>query len=249
MKAQMLENRVAIVTGGAQGLGEAIVRKFAEEGAKVVIADMNMEKAEAIVNELKENSQEAMAIKVNVADKKSTDEMVESCISKYGRVDILINNAGILRDGMLHKMEEDQWDSVIKVNLYGTYNCARSCIDHMIEQKYGRIVNLSSLARLGNVGQTNYSATKAGVVGLARTWGKELGKYNITANAIAPGAIDTEMWRKVPEKYQAPAIAAIPLRRVGKPEDIANAALFLCSDLGEYVTGQIIHVDGGSLTF
>ena len=249
MKAKMLENQVAIITGGAQGLGKAMVQKFAEEGAKVAIADMNIELAEKLAVELKAEGLEATAYKVNVADSDDVNAMVDSIIEKYGRVHVLINNAGIIRDALFKKMDFEAWDSVIKVNLYGTYNCTKAVVNHMIEHKYGRIINLASLARMGNVGQTNYSATKAGVTALARTWGKELGRYNITANAIAPGGINTELFQQVPDQYKQKAIENIPLGRVGEPEDIANTALFLASEMGQYVNAQVIHVDGGTMPF
>ncbi len=245
---KVLENKVAIVTGGAQGIGKGIVEKLAKNGAKVIIWDVQREKAETVAHTLK-----AQGLKVEVTSDiditklESVEAAAKNIIDTHGQIDILINNAGIVRDASFLKMTVEQWDQVINVNLTGVFTCAKGVIPHMVEKQYGKIVNLSSVVGIfGNFGQTNYVAAKAGVVGMTKTWGRELGKYNINVNAIAPGAIDTDMLATVPDEMITQLKNRIPVRRIGKPEDIANAAFFLCTEEASFITGQTIVVDGGS---
>lgn len=261
----LLEGKIAIVTGGGSGLGEATCKLFAEHGARVAVADFNWEAAKRVSDEINEmfgtpipmqinnNKSElfqrdirAIPIHVNVADRKHVDNMVWDVIHTWGRIDILIANAGITKDKTLAKMTQEQWDDVIAVNQTGVFNCASACIPHMIEQKFGRIVNTSSIVGLyGNVGQTQYSAAKAAVIAMAKTWAKEYGRKGITANCVAPGFIKTPMTASMPPEVLANMEKQVPLQRLGDPEDIANAFLFLVSDMGKYINGEVISVNGG----
>jgi 3-oxoacyl-[acyl-carrier protein] reductase len=243
-----LENKVAIVTGGAQGIGKGVVEKFAKNGATVIIWDVQKEKAETVAHTLKAQGLKVEVMgDVDITKLDSVEAAAKAIVEKHGQIDILINNAGIVRDASFLKMSVDQWDQVINVNLTGVFTCAKGIIPYMVEKNYGKIVNLSSVVGIfGNFGQTNYVAAKAGVVGMTKTWGRELGKHNINVNAIAPGAIETDMLATVPEEMIAQLKNRIPVRRIGKPEDIANAAFFLCSDEASFITGQTIIVDGGS---
>ena len=184
----------------------------------------------------------------DVSDHSAANSLVDEAKKTFGRIDVLVNNAGITRDSMLHKLTEEKWDEVIRVNLKGPFNMGQACAKVMMENRYGKIVNLSSIAWLGNIGQTNYSASKAGVVGLTRTWALELARYQINVNAIAPGLIDTQMTQSIPAEVKEKFIAKIPMRRIGKPEDIAAIVCFLASDEANYVTGQCIQIDGGLTT-
>lgn len=241
-----LQDKVAIVTGGANGLGRETILRFVKEGAKVVIADYNEESGQHVLKEVLELGGSAIFVKVNVADQRSVKAMVETTIAQFGKVDILINNAGITNDGMLAKLSEDAWQKVIDVNLTGVFYCTQAVIPHMVEQGNGKIINTSSVTGVyGNIGQTNYAATKAGVIGMTKTWAKELGFKGINVNAVAPGFIETGMTAQVPEKVLDKMIQQVPLRRLGKPKDIANAYLYLASDEADYVNGTILHVDGG----
>ncbi|WP_017755675.1 3-oxoacyl-ACP reductase FabG [Calidifontibacillus oryziterrae] len=241
-----LQGKVAIVTGGANGLGKQTVLRFAKEGAKVVIADFNEENGQHVLMAVNEQGGSAIFVKVNVADQQSVIRMVETTIEKFGKIDILINNAGITSDGLLAKLSADAWQKVIDVNLTGVFYCTQAVIPHMLEAGKGKIINTSSVSGVyGNVGQTNYAATKAGVVGMTKSWAKELGYKGINVNAVAPGFIETNMTAQVPEKVLQKLVEQIPLRRLGKPEDIANAYLFLASDEANYVNGTVLHVDGG----
>lgn len=238
--------RVAIITGGASGIGLAAVKLFAREGAKVVIADYNEEagkEAEKVVSEL---GGEAFFHPVDVSDRVSVDRMVNSVLEKYGQIDILINNAGITQDAMLHKMTKDQWERVLAINLTGVFNCTQAVVHHMREREYGRIINTSSVVgKFGNIGQTNYAATKAGVIGMTQTWAKELGRKGITVNAVAPGFIRTPMTAKMPEKILAMMAEKVNVGRLGEPEDVAYAYLFLAADEASYINGIVLSVDGG----
>lgn len=242
----MLKNKVAIVTGGGSGLGEAACKLFAQNGAKVVVTDFNFESGVKVHTEINKLGQESIPMKVNVADRESVDAMVKDVISTFGKIDILINNAGITKDKTLVKMTQQQWDDVIAVNLTGVFNCTQAVITYMIEQKFGRIINTSSIVgRMGNVGQTNYAATKAGIIGMTQTWAKELGRKGITSNAVAPGFIATPMTAAMPPEILDKMAKMVPLQRLGEPEDIANTYLFLASDMGKYVNGAVIDVNGG----
>lgn len=245
---QLLLDRIAIVTGSGRGLGATTALRLAQEGAHVVVNDINPENAKSISSEIEKLGRKSFISTHDVSDYKSANAFVDEIKAKFGRVDILVNNAGITRDSMLHKLSEEKWDEVIRVNLKGPFNMGQACAKAMMEQKYGKIVNLASVAWLGNIGQTNYSASKAGVVGMTGTWALELSKYNINVNAIAPGFIDSVLTQQVPPDVKEKFIQRIPLKRIGKPEDIANLVAFLVSDGATYITGQCIHIDGGLTT-
>lgn len=247
-----LKDKVCLITGGAAGIGKATAQRFAEEGAIVVICDVNREAGEALVREL---GDPACFYVVNVADRAEVQNWVEDVVRRFGRVDVLINNAGITRDALFVKvkdgelvkqMEESAFDQVIDINLKGVFNCAQAVTPFMIRQGGGVILNASSVVGLyGNVGQTNYVATKAGVIGMTRVWARELGRFNIRVNAVAPGFIATEMVQKMPEEILMGMKAKTPLGRLGEPRDIANAYLWLASDEASFVHGATISVDGG----
>lgn len=243
-----LLNRTAIVTGSGRGLGAATALRLASEGANVVINDLSRESAEAVARQVTELGRKALISAHDVSNTKDAQALVEEAKKTFGRVDILVNNAGITRDSLLVKLTEEKWDEVIRVNLKGPFNMGQACAKIMIEQNYGKIVNLASVAWLGNIGQTNYSASKAGVVGLTRTWALELARYQINVNAIAPGLIDTQMTQAIPQEVKDKFIQKIPLKRIGKPEDIAAIVAFLSSDEAGYISGQCIQVDGGLTT-
>ena len=247
-----LQGKVTLITGGAAGIGKATAELFAREGAKVVIADLNEEAGQALAAQL---GPDAAFYKVNVADRQEVQAWVDDVVARYGRVDVLINNAGITRDALFVKMkdgelvkqmEESAFDLVVAINLKGVFNCAQAVAPHMIRQGGGVILNVSSVVGLyGNLGQTNYVATKAGVIGMTKVWARELGRYGIRVNAVAPGFILTEMVLKMPEKVLEDMRAKTPIGRLGKPEDIANAFLWLASDEASFVHGATISVDGG----
>ncbi len=247
-----LEDKVCIITGGAAGIGKATAEKFYAEGAKVIICDLNQEAGEALVAELGEN---ARYYQVNVTNRKEVQTFVDAVVAEFGRVDVLINNAGITKDGqfvkfkegeMVGEMSEEAFDAVVAVNLKGVFNCTQAVTPYMIKQGGGSIVSASSVVGLyGNFGQTNYAATKFGVIGMTKTWARELGKYQIRVNAVAPGFILTEMVLKMPEQVLAGMAANAPLKRLGKPEEIANVYCWLSSDEASYIHGAVISVDGG----
>jgi 3-oxoacyl-[acyl-carrier protein] reductase len=241
-----LQDKVAIITGAAAGIGLTATEVFAREGAKVAMADYNVEQGVEQASVLREKGYEVTFFQVNVADRVSVDAMVEKVREVYGNIDILINNAGITRDAMLSKLTVEDFQKVIDVNLTGVFHCTQAVLPSMVEKGRGRIINTSSVSGIyGNVGQTNYAATKAGVVGMTKSWAKELGRKAINVNAVAPGFIETGMTAKVPEKVLNQMKQMVPLARLGKPEDIANAYLFLASDESNYVNGTVLHVDGG----
>jgi len=244
-----LANKVAVITGGIQGIGLAAVEKFANEKAHVIIWDVNAEKANSAINQLQQKGLDADFQEVNVTDLNSVETAVASTFNKYNRIDILINNAGITRDSTLAKMTADQWQQVLNVNLTGVFHCTKAIASYMIQQKYGRIINVSSVVGIyGNFGQTNYVATKSGVIGMTKVWARELGRKGITVNAVAPGFIETEMIKTVPEKIITSIIEKTPVGRLGKPEDIANAFLFLASDEASFINGIVLSVDGGFIS-
>lgn len=242
-----LENKVAIVTGAGRGIGKGIAIRLTEEGAQVVVADVNLEIATEAAAELTALGAKAIPVKVDVSSRDDVQALVDTAIREFGRLDILVNNAGINRDSMLHKMSSEQWDQVIAVNLTGTFNCMQAASVVMREQESGRIINISSASWLGNIGQANYAASKAGVVGLTKTAARELAKKNITVNAICPGFIDTEMTRGVPEKVWDIMVSKIPMGKVGTIRDIGNMVAFLASDDASYVTAEVINVGGGMI--
>lgn len=241
-----LEDKVAIITGGADGIGKATAELFAAEGAKVAIWDLNTEKGEALVKQLKANDGEAIFVRVNTADMAAVEKAAAIVMEKYGRIDILLNNAGITRDASMKKMSEDQWQQVIDVNLSGVFYCTKAVSPFMLENGYGRIISTSSVVALyGNFGQTNYVAAKAGVIGMTKTWAREFGRKGITVNAIAPGFISTEMVAAMPEQVLTGMREKVPVGRLGEPKEIAYAFLFLASDEAAYVNGTVLSVDGG----
>lgn len=241
-----LKDRVAIVTGGARGIGKAICQQLAAEGAKLAIADINLDVAEETAKEFADQGVEARAYQVNVVEYDNVDQMVKSVVEDFGQVDILVNNAGITKDDLIMRMKEDAWDAVIAVNLKGVFNCTKAVTRPMMKLRYGKIVNIASIVGvMGNPGQANYAASKAGVIGLTKTTAKELAARNITANAVAPGYIQTEMTAHLSDEQKDLFLRNTPIQRAGKPEDVANVVCFLASPDSDYVTGQVIHIDGG----
>jgi 3-oxoacyl-[acyl-carrier protein] reductase len=241
-----LQDKVAIITGGANGIGLEAAALFAREGAKVAIADFDIATGEKRVDELKKQGWQVAFFQVDVADRKSVNKLVEDVINQFQTIDILVNNAGITRDAMLTKMSEEQFQQVLDVNLKGVFHCTQAVAPYMIEKGKGKIINTSSVSGVyGNVGQTNYAAAKAAVIGMTKTWAKELGRKGINVNAVAPGFTETSMTAKVPEKVLNQIVTMIPLQRLGKPSDIAYAYLYLASDESNYVNGTVLHVDGG----
>ena len=243
-----LDNKVAIVTGGARGIGEAISLRLAAEGAKIAIVDIMLDVAEATAKKFAELGYEAKAYAANVAKVEDADATVKQVIADFGKVDILVNNAGITKDNLIMRMTEAEWDAVIAVNLKGTFNFTKAVISPMGRQRAGKIVNVASVVgRMGNAGQANYSASKAGVIALTKSTAKEYGARNIQVNAVAPGFIETEMTAKLPQAVRDNFMLVIPAKRPGKPEDVANVVAFLCSSDADYVTGQVLNIDGGML--
>ncbi len=247
---KLLEGKTALITGAAQGIGKAIAVKFASEGANITFTDLSVDSGEGST----QKEIEALGVKVkgyasNAANFEETHKTVEEIVKDFGRIDILVNNAGITRDGLMMRMDEQQWDMVINVNLKSAFNFTHAVTPVMMKQRSGNIINMASVVGVsGNAGQSNYSASKAGMIGLAKSISKELGSRNIRANAVAPGFIITDMTDSLPEKVREEWEKQIPLRRGGTPEDVANVSLFLASDLSSYVTGQVIHCCGGMNT-
>lgn len=249
----LLENKVAMITGASGGIGRATAIRFAKEGAKVVIVDVSEEGLSETLVAIQKNGGEAISQIVNVTDRDQVQNAIDVAVKKYGKLDILVNNAGITRDGITARikdgepklMSDEKWDAVIEVNLKGTFICAQLAAIEMIKQGSGKIVNTSSVSALGNFGQANYAASKAGVIGLTKTLAIELARYHINVNCIAPGAVATQMTAEIPEKGKEMLMKEIPFGRMADPDEIASVHLFLCSDLSSYITGQAIFVDGG----
>lgn len=243
----MLEGKIALVTGASKGIGEAIAKKLASQGAFVIVNyNGSKERAEALVAQIREQGADAVPYQCDVADFQAVEAMVKELISAYGRIDILVNNAGITRDNLIMKMSEEDFDAVLATNLKGAFNTIRHLARQMVKQRSGKIINISSVSGvLGNAGQANYAASKAGVIGLTKSMARELASRGINVNAIAPGFVETEMTQALSETVREGATAQIPLRRFGTPREIADVAAFLASDEASYITGQIIHVDGG----
>lgn len=241
-----LEGQIALVTGGGQGIGKAISLTLAKDGADVVIFELNLDKAEEVSKEIEGLGRRALPIKVDVANPVEVEEGFRKGIETFGRLDILVNNAGITKDSLLVRMKEEDWDQVLDVNLKGAFLCTRAAVKPMSKQRYGRIINISSVvAFMGNPGQVNYVASKAGIVGFTKTVAKEYASRGITVNAIAPGFIQTAMTEALPEQVKEAMLKEIPLGKFGFPEDVANAVRFLASKDSGYITGQVIHVNGG----
>jgi 3-oxoacyl-[acyl-carrier protein] reductase len=241
-----LKDKVAIITGAGQGIGKATALRFAKEGAQVALVEFNEQTGQTTADEINSQTKTAIFIKTDVAKRAQVDAMVKRVKEHFGRIDILLNNAGVLRDAQLVKMTEEQFDAVIAVNLKGTFNCTQAVAPHMIERNYGRIINVSSVVGLyGNFGQTNYVATKAGVIGMTKVWARELGRKGICVNAVAPGFISTEMVQNMPAQIINSMIQKVPLGRMGHPEEVASVYVFLASDDASYVNGTVVSVDGG----
>jgi 3-oxoacyl-[acyl-carrier protein] reductase len=241
-----LKGKVALVTGAAQGIGKAIALLLARNGADIVVSDINLEKAEETTKEIQAIGRKAMAIKVDVANSRDVEQMVQTVLEHFGQVDILINNAGITRDKLILRMTEEDWDTVLNINLKGTFNCTKTVVKHMSKQRSGKIVNIASVVgEMGNAGQANYSASKAGVIGFTKTIAREFAQRGVNVNAIAPGYIETPMTEALPEKIKEELRRMIPMERLGRPEDVAEAVLFLVSEASSYITGQVLNVNGG----
>jgi 3-oxoacyl-[acyl-carrier protein] reductase len=241
-----LTDKVSIITGAGQGIGQATALKFAKEGAKVAVCDINLESVAETVKLVEAAGGEVAGFRVDVTDKESIAAMVEGVMAKWGRVDTLVNNAGIVQDAQFKKMSEDQFDRVIDVNLKGVYNCTKAVVDIMLAQGSGCILNASSIVGIyGNFGQTNYAATKFGVIGMVKTWARELGRKGIRANAICPGFVETPILASMPEKVVRMMEDRVPMGRLAKPEEIANTYAWLASDEASYINGAVIEVSGG----
>ncbi len=243
-----LQGRTAIVTGAAQGIGRAIAEALAQAGADIAVADLDPSRSAETVAAVENIGRKALNIKVNVADTGETKSMVEQVLKAWGKVDILVNNAGITRDGLLLRMKEEDWNLVLQINLNGTFNCTKAVLQPMTKQRYGRIVNIASIVGvIGNAGQANYSASKAAVIGFTKTVGREYASRNVTVNAVAPGFIDTAMTHGLSTDVKDTLLKQIPLGRLGTPADIAAAVRFLVSEEAAYITGHVLHVNGGML--
>ena len=241
-----LEGKVALVTGGAQGIGRAIALLFARQGAKVAISDINLEKAKETCREVESLGGQSLAVGGSVADAPAAEAMVQQAVERFGRVDILVNNAGITRDGVLLRMKEEDWDSVMAVNLKGAFHCTKAALRVFLKQKGGKIISIASVTgEMGNAGQSNYAASKAGLIGFTKSVAREYASRNIQVNAVAPGFIDTVMSQAIPQKDREFLVKQIPMERLGAPEDVAEAVLFLASPAADYITGQVINVNGG----
>ena len=241
-----LPGKVALVTGAAGGIGAATARRFGREGALVVVNDAKPDGLEAVASDVRAAGSQALAVAGDVTKKADCELMVGAAVREFGRLDILINNAGINRDAMAAKMTEEQWDAVLAVNLKGTFLCAQAALPGMRERGWGRVVNTSSIGSLGNIGQANYAASKAGVIGLTKTLALEYAKYGVTVNAVAPGPVMTAMLAGVPDAIKEKIIAMVPVGRIAAPDEIASVHVFLASDEAAFITGQVIFADGGA---
>ena len=242
----MPKGKVAVITGASRGIGKSIAVALAAQGAIIVAMDMDQAATDAVVAELQASGAQALAVVGNVTAAADVDKMIDAAVAAFGRVDILINNAGITRDGLLMRMKEEDWDAVLSVNLKGAFLCTRSVFKVMSKQRYGRIINIASVVgQMGNAGQANYCASKAGLIGLTKSNAREMAKRNVTVNAVAPGFIATAMTDALPEKVREELAAQIPLERLGSADDIANAVVFLASETSGYITGHVLSVNGG----
>jgi len=243
-----LTGKTALVTGGARGIGQAIALRLAEDGADIVISDINKEGALESVKAVEALGRKALAVEGNIAKQEDVEAMVQQSIDTFGKIDILVNNAGVTKDNLLLRMKEEDWDFVLRINLTGSFLCSKAVAKYMVKQRAGNIVNISSVVGvMGNAGQANYASSKAGVIGLTKALARELAPRGVRVNAVAPGFIDTEMTRALPEEARNRLITQIPLTRLGTPDDVARCVGFLVSDAADYITGQVIHVNGGML--
>ncbi len=241
-----LSGRVAVVTGGGQGIGRATALKLASYGADVAVADVNYENALVTAKEVTSMGRKAMALRVDVTNLKQAEEMAESVFNELQAVHILVNNAGITKDGLMLRMSEADWDAVMNVNLKGAFTCTKAALKYMTKQRWGRIINVASVVgEMGNAGQANYAASKAGLIGFTKSVAREMASRNITCNAIAPGYIETSMTEALPEKAKEELLKLIPLGRLGGPNDVAMGIVFLASNIASYITGQVLNVNGG----
>jgi len=244
-----LKDRVSLVTGAARGIGKEIALAFAREGSDIVVCDVDLEAAQSTQKEIEGLGRKAMSFKVDVTDLGQIEEMVNLILDKFVKIDILVNNAGITKDNLILRMSEEDWDKVLSVNLKGSFNCIKIVSRQMLKKRYGKIVNVASIIGLiGNAGQANYAASKGGLIALTKSLAKELASRNINVNAVAPGFIETPMTAKLPEAYKKQMLDNIPMGKFGSPEDVAKVCLFLASPDSDYMTGQVIVVDGGMVT-
>ncbi len=241
-----LNGKIALVTGAAQGIGRDIALGLAADGADVAICDVNLEAAQKTAGDIEAKSRKALAVKANVAASADVSAMVDQVVEKFGRIDILVNNAGITRDGLILRMKDEDWDLVLAINLKGAFLCTKAALKYMTKQRAGTIINIASIVgAMGNAGQVNYVASKAGLIGMTKTIAREYANRNVTSNAVAPGFIDTAMTQALSENVRQELSKQIPLGRLGSSEDVANAVRFLASPAAAYITGQVIHVNGG----
>lgn len=240
-----LEKKVALITGGGKGIGKATVIRFLQEGALVAFSDINREEGERTAREAPILTEKTLFIEADVTNKADVEKMVKQILDHFGRIDILINNAGVTRDSLAWKLDETEFDRIVDINLKGTFLCSQAVFEPMKAQQWGRIINTSSVSALGNIGQVNYAAAKAGIIGLAKTLALEFAPYGITVNCVAPGFTETDMTAKIPPKIKEMILAKIPLKRMAKPEEIAGMHVYLASDEAAYITGQVFFIDGG----